>query len=127
GEDRDALESLAQALHVGDRVRWHGAVPQPKLVDFYRAATALVVPSVSEGLGLVAVEAQLCETPVVGFNSGGLPDVIQHDRTGILVNDVDAAALAAALASLLERGDRGASLGAAARYHALATFAPESV
>jgi D-inositol-3-phosphate glycosyltransferase len=118
---------LAQALGLGDRVTWHGALPQPKLAEFYRSAAALVVPSVGEGLGLVAVEAQLCETPVVAFDSGGLPDVIQHDRTGVLVNDVDAGSLAAALISLFEREDRGASLGAAARMHALATFAPESV
>jgi glycosyltransferase involved in cell wall biosynthesis len=127
GEDRQALQELAQALGLGDRVTWHGALPQPKLAEFYRSAAALVVPSVGEGLGLVAVEAQLCETPVVAFDSGGLPDVIQHDRTGVLVNDVDAGALAAALISLFAREDRGASLGAAARMHALATFAPESV
>src|SRR6185503_12054405 len=117
GEDRATLVDLATALGIGDRVTWHGALPQAKLADFYRTATALVVPSVGEGLGLVAVEAQLCETPVVAFDSGGLPDVVQHDRTGVLVKDVDAGALAAALASLLERDDRGAALGAAARLH----------
>jgi len=127
GDDRESLQELARALGIADRIRWHGAVPQPRLVEFYRAATALVVPSVGEGLGLVAVEAQMCETPVVAFDSGGLPDVVQHDRTGVLVKDVDAGALAAALTSLLERDDRGAALGAAGRLHALATFAPESV
>jgi len=127
GEDREALVALAGALGLGDRVTWHGALPQPELVEFYRGAAALVVPSLDEGLGLVAVEAQLCETPVVAFESGGLPDIVQHDRTGILVHEVDAGALAAALVSLLSRDDRGASLGAAARLHALATFAPESV
>ena len=127
GDDRETLQGVAQGLGIADRVTWHGSLPQPKLADFYRRATALVVPSVGEGLGLVAVEAQLCETPVIAFDSGGLPDIIQHDRTGVLVNDVDAGALAAGLVSLLERDDRGASLGAAARLHALATFAPESV
>jgi glycosyltransferase involved in cell wall biosynthesis len=63
----------------------------------------------------------------VAFESGGLPDIVQHDRTGILVHEVDAGALAAAIVSLLARDDHGASLGAAARLHALATFAPESV
>jgi glycosyltransferase involved in cell wall biosynthesis len=127
GEDRARLEQLALALGVGERVRWHGSLPQDKLADFYRRAAALVVPSVGEGLGLVAVEAQLCETPVVAFDSGGIPDVVQHDRTGVLVGDIDAAALAAALVSLVERDDGGAALGAAGRLHALATFAPESV
>ena len=127
GEDRERLEALAAALGIADRVRWHGALPQPRLADFYRGATALVVPSVEEGLGLVAVEAQLCETPVIAFDSGGLPDIVQHDRTGILVTSIDATALAAAITSLLDRPDRGAALGAAGRLHALATFAPESV
>jgi glycosyltransferase involved in cell wall biosynthesis len=127
GEDRDALQELARALGIADRVHWHGALPQPRLADFYRGATALIVPSVGEGLGLVAVEAQLCETPVIAFDSGGLPDIVQHDRTGILVGTIDAAALAAAITSLLDRPDRGAALGAAGRLHALATFAPESV
>jgi glycosyltransferase involved in cell wall biosynthesis len=127
GEDREKLQELAGALGIADRVRWHGALPQPRLADFYRGATALVVPSVEEGLGLVAVEAQLCETPVIAFDSGGLPDIVQHDRTGILVTNIDATALAAAITSLLDRPDRGAALGAAGRLHALATFAPESV
>jgi glycosyltransferase involved in cell wall biosynthesis len=127
GEDRDALADLARGLGLADRITWHGAIPHHRLADFYRRAAVLVVPSVGEGLGLVAVEAQLCETPVVAFDSGGLPDIVQHDRTGLLVKDIDAAALAAALISLLERDDRGASLGAAGRLHALATFAPESV
>jgi glycosyltransferase involved in cell wall biosynthesis len=127
GEDRDASQELARGLGIAERVRWHGALPQPRLAEFYRAATALIVPSVGEGLGLVAVEAQLCETPVVAFDSGGLPDIVQHDRTGILVSTIDAAALAAAITSLLDRPERGAALGAAGRLHALATFAPESV
>jgi glycosyltransferase involved in cell wall biosynthesis len=125
--DTTRLRELAEELGVAERVRWIGALPQHKLTDYYRAATALVVPSVNEGLGLVAVEAQLCETPVIAFDSGGLSDVVQHDRTGILVGDISAGALAAGIDSLLARPDRGASLGAAGRLHALATFAPESV
>ncbi|MEO7084966.1 MAG: glycosyltransferase [Gemmatimonadaceae bacterium] len=127
GDDTNALLSLAESLGVGARVRWHGALPQPKLAEFYRNAAAVVMPSIDEGLGLVAVEAQLCEAPVIAFDSGGLPDIIQHDRTGILVKDTDAGALAAAIISTLDRPDRGAALGAAGRLHALATFAPESV
>jgi glycosyltransferase involved in cell wall biosynthesis len=127
GDDRQRLEQRAAALGISQRVRWLGALPQPQLAHYYRCAAALVVPSVDEGLGLVAVEAQLCETPVVAFASGGLTDVIQHDRTGLLVGDLTADALAAAIDSLLARSDRGASLGAAGRLHALATFAPQSV
>jgi glycosyltransferase involved in cell wall biosynthesis len=127
GDEKKPLEALAGELGVTRRVRWHGSKPQGALVEFYRSATALVVPSADEGLGLVAVEAMLCDTPVVAFESGGLPDVVQHDRTGLLVSERSPEALAAAISQLLSRPDRGQALGAAGRMHALATFAPESV
>jgi glycosyltransferase involved in cell wall biosynthesis len=127
GPERDSLRALATSLGIAERVRWHPTMPQSRLVDFYRSATAVVVPSVDEGLGLVAVEAQLCGTPVVAFDSGGLRDVVTDGETGILVGNLDAAALAAALERLLARADRGASLGAAGRVRALEQFAPEAV
>ena len=127
GDERERLEGLAQQLGIGDRVRWLGVLPHQRLAELYRSAAAVVVPSLEEGLGLVAVEAQLCETPVVAADSGGLPDVVQHDRTGILVPPADAALLARALDDVLARPDHAATLGKAGRLHALATFAPESV
>jgi len=127
GVERAALEKLANDLGLASRVRWHGSLPQDALVGFYRSATAVIVPSADEGLGLVAVEAMLCETPVVAFESGGLPDVVQHDRTGLLVRERSSEALAEAIKGLLSREDRGRALGGAGRMHALATFAPESV
>jgi glycosyltransferase involved in cell wall biosynthesis len=127
GPERGSLEKLAADVGVHARVKFHGAVKQFQLAPFYQQACALVVPSSEEGLGLVAVEAQLCETPVIAFDSGGLPDVVQHDRTGLLVKEQTPAALAAAVRDLLARDDHGAALGGAGRLHALATFAPESV
>jgi glycosyltransferase involved in cell wall biosynthesis len=127
GPDGERLRALAAELGIAARVKWIGSLPQSKLTEYYRAATALVVPSINEGLGLVAVEAQLCETPVIAFDSGGLSDVVAHDQTGILVREISAGALAAAIDALLASPDRGAALGAAGRLHALATFAPESV
>jgi glycosyltransferase involved in cell wall biosynthesis len=86
----------------------------------------VVVPSTDEGLGLVAVEGQLCETPVVAYESGGLTDTVQHDRTGLLVPPGDISALAATLDQVLDNPDRALELGRAGRMVALAGFAPES-
>ena len=126
GTNRDVMEQLARDLGIADRVRWHGQLPQPELAAMYQRAAAVVVPSIDEGLGLVAVEALLCEAPVVAFDSGGLRDIIQHEKTGLLVPPGDRAALASTLDDLLSRDGFGADLGRAGRLYALSAFAPES-
>ena len=126
GPARSSLEKMAGELGVSSRVRWHGQLSQSELPRFYQSASAVVVPSADEGLGLVAVEALLCETPVVAFDSGGLRDVIQNGKTGVLVPAGDSAALAVALDDLLARDGQGRDLGKAGRLYALSAFAPES-
>src|SRR6266566_438899 len=126
GPDRPSLEQLAQQLGVASRIRWHGQLAQSDLPPLYQRAAAIVLPSMDEGLGLVAVEALLCETPVVAFDSGGLRDVIQHEKTGLLVQPGDRTALADTLDDLLGRDGRGNQLGRAGRLYALSAFAPES-
>jgi glycosyltransferase involved in cell wall biosynthesis len=126
GPSRSSLEQLSRNLGLEERVRWHGQVQQSELPRFYQSATAVVVPSTDEGLGLVAVEALLCETPVVAFDSGGLRDVVQHGKTGLLVEAGNRAALASALDGLLSLDGRGRDLGRAGRLYALSAFAPES-
>jgi glycosyltransferase involved in cell wall biosynthesis len=127
GEDREALARLADELGVAARVRWHGAQPHHRLPHFYAGSSALVMPSMEEGLGLVAAEAALCELPVVAFDSGGVRDLVLHERTGLLATNLSAEALAASIDALLSRADQGASLGAAGRTHALATVSPSAV
>ncbi|MGQ0648813.1 MAG: glycosyltransferase [Gemmatimonadaceae bacterium] len=126
GPDRAALAGRAASLGVAHRIAWRGALPQTMLPDRYREAAALVVPSIGEGLGLVAVEAQLCETPVVAYASGGTTDTVRDGETGVLVPAGNVDALAAALDALLTEPERGAGLGRAGRMHAMALFAPES-
>jgi len=127
GDDASSLRAVASSLGIAERVTWHGALPQTALPTLYRRAAALVVPSRDEGLGLVAVEAQLCETPVIAFNSGGLPDVIAPDRTGVLVRDFTPEGLAHAIDTLLDNRAQAASLGQAGRRAALDVFSPDAV
>lgn len=126
GPNREALKQLAQQLGIASRIRWHGQLSQSELPPLYQQAAAVVIPSIDEGLGLVAVEALLCEAPVVAFDSGGLRDVIQHEKTGLLVPPGDKYALANALDDLLARDGSGSQLGRAGRLYALSAFAPES-
>jgi glycosyltransferase involved in cell wall biosynthesis len=124
GPEEPTLRALAETLGIAQRVRWMPAQPQTALPSLYASARALVIPSREEGLGLVAVEAHLCGTPVVAFASGGLPDVVRHLDDGLLVPAGDVGALAAALDALNADPARAARLGAAGRTTALASFAP---
>lgn len=127
GAGRDRLVALADSLGVAARVRWRGVVPQQGLPDLYAAASVLVVPSREEGLGLVAVEALLCETPVVAFRSGGVTDVVQDGVTGHLVPSGDRVALAAAIDLVLGDPAGAARRSREGRTRMLATFGPEAV
>jgi glycosyltransferase involved in cell wall biosynthesis len=77
----------------------------------------LVHPASREGLGVALLEAASAGVPVVACDVGGVPDVVDHGRTGLLVPADDAAALRAALARLLRDRAERARLGAAARGH----------
>lgn len=127
GPGRASFEARGAELGIGSRLTFHGPRSQEQLVSLYRAATAVVIPSEHEGLGLVAVEAHLCETPVIAFRSGGLTDVLSDGRSGLLTPPGDVRALAAAMDGLLARPDRGAAFGRAGRVAALARFTPAIV
>ena len=126
GANAAELKLLASQLGVSDRVAWHGQLKQPELVKLYQSATAVVVPSIDEGLGLVAAEALLCETPVIAFRSGGLTDVIEHEKTGILVRPGEIAELSAALDLVLEHPERAREMAREGRATALKKFSPEN-
>ena len=127
GPDREALVARTAALGIADRVRWHGQLPQAALAPFYRAAAAVVIPSTDEGLGLVGVEAALCEAPVVAYASGGLTDVVKDGVTGWLVPVGDIAALAHAIDGVVDRPNKAHACGVAGRAFALGQFSPEAV
>src|SRR6185437_2364496 len=91
------LADLAGRLGVADLVRFQPPVPQPELVDWYRAASLVVVPSYSESFGLVAAEAQACGTPVVATAVGGLRTAVADGRSGVLVSGHDPAVWADAI------------------------------
>jgi glycosyltransferase involved in cell wall biosynthesis len=82
GPDREALVARAARLGLAERVRWYGALPQPALVPLYQGARVLAIPSREEGLGLVAVEAQLCGTPAITSDFGAFAETVQHGITG---------------------------------------------
>lgn len=112
-----ALQELAAALGITRNVRF--LPPQGAgLVEVYRAADVVAVPSHNESFGLVALEAQACGTPVVAAKVGGLPVAVADGRSGLLVAGHRAEPWADALAEVALRPGRRDALGAAALLHA---------
>ncbi|HET7130116.1 MAG TPA: glycosyltransferase family 4 protein [Gaiellaceae bacterium] len=92
-----------------------GLVPHTELERLYRRAAVVVMPSHSEGQGVVAIEAMAHGRPVVGSRVGGLAEIVVDGETGILVPPRDAAALRRALLRLLDDPALRAQMGAAGR------------
>jgi D-inositol-3-phosphate glycosyltransferase len=115
----EGLVRLAEELGITDRVTFLPPQSRDRLVDVYRAADVVAIPSHAESFGLVAVEAQACGTPVVAAAVGGLPVAVRDGVTGTLVATHEADDWAAAIEGVLD-GDRQA-MSSAAQAHA-ATF-----
>jgi D-inositol-3-phosphate glycosyltransferase len=116
----ESLHKLAAQLGICDIVRFRPPVDQAALADWYRAATALVMPSYSESFGLVALEAQACGTPVVAAAVGGLPVAVRDGETGFLVEGHDPRDWATVLRRLVDAPELVGRMGAAAARHAAA-------
>jgi MMP alpha-(1->4)-mannosyltransferase len=101
----------AEALGCGERLVIRGRLSAPALVDQYRRAALVVVPSRYEGFGLPAVEAMACGTPVVAAAAGALPEVIEACGGGLLVPPGDPRALAHSIGALLARPAQRDALG----------------
>jgi D-inositol-3-phosphate glycosyltransferase len=100
----DGLVRLADELGIADRVTFLPPQSREQLVNVYRAADLVAVPSYSESFGLVAVEAQACGTPVVAAAVGGLPVAVRDGVSGTLVDGHDPDDWAQAIAALFDRG-----------------------
>lgn len=95
------IEKRAADLGVTDHLRFVEPQPHHMLSTWYRAADVVVVPSRSESFGLVALEAAACGVPVVAANVGGLRTLVDHGRTGFLVDTRRPADYAAAIERIL--------------------------
>jgi starch synthase len=129
GERQQVADAVEELQKRRSGVVWIEAMlPRDQLVPLITRATVFVVPSVYEPLGIVNLEAAACGTAVVASAVGGIPEVVDHGRTGLLVpyDPDDPAAfesgLAAAITELVQDPARTAAMGAAGRERVLAEF-----
>jgi glycosyltransferase involved in cell wall biosynthesis len=118
-----ALEAYAADLGIADAVRFLGFVSGVERA--IEESAIVVVPSLGEGFGMVALEAMERARPVIASSVGGLPEIVADGETGLVVPPADADALAEAIVSLASDLPRAAAMGAAGRERALARFTPE--
>jgi glycosyltransferase involved in cell wall biosynthesis len=114
------LKAYARELGIGDSVRFLGQV-SPVQQEIEQAA-AVLIPSLGEGFGMVALEAMERARPVVATDIGGLSDIVRHEQTGILVPPGEVEPLAEALLALVENPERAAELGHAGRVRTVERF-----
>jgi glycosyltransferase involved in cell wall biosynthesis len=117
GKEESTISELATAAGVDSRVHLRGVVDHQQLPEWINACDLVVLPSYSEGVPNVLLEAMACGTPVVATSVGGIPEVVP-EHAGILIAPQDVDGLTAALSTALDkRWDPSLIAGAAARYN----------
>ena len=104
------LQELTAAIASEPSVEVRPPVPSRVLVDYYRAADVLIVPSRSESFGLVAAEAAASGLPAIASAVGGLPEIVEHGHSGLLIADHNPHHWATAIETLLIDTDLRAEL-----------------
>ena len=125
GPDREALETLAAQLGISERIRWLGeriGVP-----DLLASMNVFALPSQSEGLPLVILEAMATGLPVVATAVGGVSSVVDEGETGFLVDAGDESAMRERLRQLLSNRELASTLGLRGRARVLRDFSSDRV
>ncbi len=108
GRFKRQLELLAQKLRIRDTIHFIPAadseprVPDEKLPLYYNAADVFVLPSLTEALGVVGIEAMACGTPFIGTNVEGIPSLVEQFQAGVLIPPRNSNAIASAVIEVLK-------------------------
>lgn len=102
GDQKQLLENLSHSLGVSNKVLFLGSIPLKTGIGLLKTAQATIVPSISEGGGLVNIEAQAVGCPLIASKAGGIPEYAINDRTAILFTPGNSNALAKALRKTFE-------------------------
>lgn len=127
GDERERLEQLAAARGVRNRVFFAGAIADDLLPAYYAACDVFLLPNRNddgdiEGFGIVFLEAAAAGKPVIGGDSGGVPEAVERDVTGLLVDGASVAHVAAAIRELAHSEDRRFRMGHAGRNRVQESF-----
>ena len=122
GPLRHELEQTRQRLALEKLVEFTGALTQDEVAQWWRQANVAVLTSENEGMPVSLMEAAACAVPAVAPAVGGIPELIEHEKTGLLSPPGDTLAFAAALQRLLEDSAVAVAMGQSARRRAEERF-----
>jgi N-acetyl-alpha-D-glucosaminyl L-malate synthase BshA len=125
GPDRSTAEYLARKLGVQDRVHFLGK--QDNVNELLPLADLMLMPSEMESFGLAALEAMACRVPAIATRVGGVPELIEDGKNGLLFEPGDVDAMAEAAIALLNDPPRLEELSAAARKTAQDHFCASTI
>jgi len=125
GPSRSELEQQAARAGITHAVQFTGWVAPDTVQSLINGATMVVMPSREDSLPLVALEAAQLARPIVATRVGGLPEVVVHHETGLLVDKEDSAGLAQAISFLIDNPDAAVRMGKAAQRRVEAVFSWE--
>ena len=126
GPERPKLEQQVAELGLGELVKFVGWVESSKVYTLLNFATMVLIPSRHEGLPQVACQAAMMGRPIVATRVAGLPEIVQHKETGLLVEKEDTHALTEAILYLLQHPDTAIQMGHAAQDRSTEKFHWES-
>lgn len=115
GSNENALKKKIASLHLEHKVIFKGLVPYIQVREFLSSVNFLVVPSRTDNLPTVALEAFSVGTPVIGSNAGGIPDMVIHGYNGLLFENENAEDLSKKMIQLLKNKEQRNSLSLHAR------------
>jgi glycosyltransferase involved in cell wall biosynthesis len=127
GDERSNVESILRAGNSSNRCLFLGNVANTSMPDIYRAADLSVLPSFMEATSITGLESMATGIPLVGTRVGGIPAIIDDERTGLLVEPRDPAALAESMDRLIANPELSREFGAAARERAIAEFSWQGI
>jgi glycosyltransferase involved in cell wall biosynthesis len=117
------LKQRAAEMGLADSIEWVGWLRSPEeLRDFYRSVDMLVMPSRRESFGVSAVEASATGLPVIATRFGGIPEIVIHGETGLLVDPENVEGFGKAIVLLAENVDLRLQMGCRGRMRAEANF-----
>ncbi|GAB7010784.1 hypothetical protein JCM31271_27270 [Halorubrum trueperi] len=111
GPKRESLENLTRKLDLEDVVQFEGQVKREKVIEFLAATDVFLLTSVDEAFGLVLLEAQAAEIPVVATNVGGIPEAVAAGDSAILVPPRSPDQIARQLSQLIRQPSLRSKMG----------------